>query len=92
MVISKESLSRFQIFFFALIAVLAIFILVTIWLVWKVLPLAREAGGLKQLFSVHPLEIHKEAEEEKKEETVKQKAAGEGEGKGPKVQENIEST
>jgi type III secretion protein J len=91
-IVAKTAVGKFQTLFFTLSALLALFILLTLWLVWKVLPVARHAGGVTTIFSLHPFELEevtKTSEEEgkPKEPPKTPPAAG-----GPKVQENVEST
>ncbi len=55
LVIAKESLSRFQIIFFSFVIALLLLLLALSWLLWKCIPLVRSHGGIKSLFSFHPL-------------------------------------
>jgi len=79
---------------------LAFFVLTTIWLLWKVIPVARQCGGVKTLFFFRPYEvaIPEEEELEGAEEALSEEEkpkGGEKREEGPKepgVQENIEST
>jgi type III secretion protein J len=91
-VVAKPAVGYFQALFFTLTALLALFVIITLWLVWKVLPVARHAGGIRTIFSLHPFELEElakniEEEEKPKEPPKTPPAAG-----GPKVQENVEST
>lgn len=70
--IAKESLTRFQLIFFSFTFVLLLFLLSLIWLLWKLLPVLPEMGGVRRLFSLHPLQLgalplssEKESDEEK---------------------------
>jgi len=92
--VAKEAVGRFQILFVSVIGALAFFVLATFWLVWKIIPVARECGGFSHIFSMKPLEMIQVSQQEAKTE------GGEKEGgttpkkpedKGPKIQENIES-
>jgi type III secretion protein J len=90
--VAKESVTRFQTLFISLIALTGVFVLSTFWLLWKIIPVARECGGLSSIFSIHPLAITEEGgEEEKAPGTPSDEEKKPPEDKGPKVQENVES-
>lgn len=90
--VAKEAVGRFQTLFISLISVTAIFVLATFWMLWKIVPVARECGGLKHLLSLRPLELPEEpTPEEKAAAASKEAAPATPEDKGPKVQENVES-
>lgn len=55
LVIAKESVTRFQIIFFSLSILILALALAFIWVIWKLLPLVKNHGGLKSLFSIKPL-------------------------------------
>ncbi|WP_068470715.1 type III secretion system inner membrane ring lipoprotein SctJ [Candidatus Protochlamydia phocaeensis] len=55
LIIAKESLTRFRIIFFSFTLSLVILLLALTWLLWKFLPILKQAGGIKQLFSFHPI-------------------------------------
>ncbi len=89
--VAKESVGRFQVLFISLIAITALFVLATFWMVWKMVPVARECGGLRQLLSFRPLELPEvPATEEKKDVPPKEGGATKPEEKGPTIQENVE--
>ena len=90
----KQATTRFQIIFFSLIALAAVLFLSTLWMLWKIIPVAKECGGLRQLCSIHPLVIKQKnpEEKEKPKEGAEEKKESETEKKAPKVQENVEST
>lgn len=56
LVIAKESLVRFQIIFFSLSILILVLALAVIWILWKVLPLLKDQGGIKSLFTIKPVE------------------------------------
>ena len=92
--VAKEAVGRFQMLFFSLIAVTAVFALTTFWMLWKIIPVARECGGLRYIFSTRPLELLLPPPPPPKEEPgagVKEGKSKKPEDKGPKVQENVES-
>ena len=91
--IAKESVGRFQAIFVSLIALTAIFILCTFWLLWKITPVARECGGLSHLFSFHPLELPNQLPPETEEgaEPPAEGGTAKKPEEKPKVQENVES-
>lgn len=74
LVIAKESVTRFQVIFFSLSIILLILALALIWMIWKFLPLIKEQGGLKALFSIKhltsetPSKVEAPAESEEEEE------------------------
>ncbi len=53
--LAKDSLSRFRIIFFSFTISLVILLFTLIWLLWKIYPLLKQAGGIKRLFSFKPL-------------------------------------
>jgi type III secretion protein J len=90
--IARESLTRFQIIFFTLCLLVLFLAFSTCWLAWKLLPLLKKRGGLKQLFHVSPLQDDGVLPEAASDASVKPKEeqAAQEEPKGPKVQENVE--
>lgn len=94
LVIAKDSLVRFQTIFFSLCVVVLILAFNTFWLSWKIYPLLKKRGGLKQLFHMTPLpdEFEPAADKAIAEEKPKEEQKAQEEPKGPKVQENVEST
>lgn len=92
-IVAKSAVTTFQVLFFTITSLLVFFLLITLWLFWKILPVARQAGGWKTLFSTHPFEIEEIVKAEKEEEGPKEPSTTQPPGEaGPKVQENIEST
>ena len=92
--VAKDAVTRFQSLFFTLIAITAFFVLATFWLLWKIMPVARECGGLRHIFSFHPLEMTGEllSEGEVGAKVTSSTEVKKLEEKEIKVQENIEST
>lgn len=85
--LAKQSLTRFRILFFSFTILLVLLLLTLIWILWKLMPLIKQAGGMKQLFSFHALEAAPATdvtakEEEKKEESKTEKKEEEDEGEG----------
>ena len=65
-IVEKDSARRFQtIFFFFSITILVLFF-VLIWIIWKVLPLLQQAGGMQALFSLKTIEEGESPKTEKK--------------------------
>jgi len=97
--VAQQAVGRFQTIFFTIITLLALFVLTTVWMLWKVLPVAKQCGGVKTLFFFRPYEVAIPEEEEitaeeetpSEEEKPKEGEGEEGPGE-PGVQENIEST
>lgn len=56
-VMSKNSASRFRTVFFFLCFFMVMFALFTAWLIWKIYPSLKTAGGLKQLLQPSPFEV-----------------------------------
>lgn len=55
LVIAKESVTRFQVIFFSLCLTILALALALIWILWKIIPILKDHGGLKELFSMHTL-------------------------------------
>ncbi len=91
LVISRESLGRFQAIFFTLCILVLILFFSTFWLGWKLHPLLKKRGGTKQLFHMSPLPDEYEPEEAKAPAEEKPKDEQKPPEEGPKVQENVES-
>lgn len=90
--VAKEAVGRFQIVFVSLISVTALCVLATFWMVWKIIPVTKECGGFRHLFSFRPLELPEAVPPEDKAGTSEKEGGGKKpEDKGPKVQENVES-
>lgn len=88
-VVAQESVGRFQMIFLTLSGLTLIFFFGFVWMLWKILPVATQRGGLSQLFTLHPLEAESKPEVDK--ENVQEIQEAKEEAKGPKVQENVES-
>jgi type III secretion protein J len=84
--IAKDSLTRFRIIFFSFTISLLILFLFLLWLLWKIIPVLKQLGGAKRLFSFQPLEIEAipsgqaaaPKTEEKKEAPKAEEKPGEG--------------
>lgn len=78
-VLAKDSVTKFRTIFFTYSVLLLLLLLSLIWLGWKIYPLLKEYGGVKELFHIHPIKLDKSAESqpEKKEEEPKKEAAAE---------------
>lgn len=63
-VVAKESLFRFRLLFFTFTLVLLLLLLSLIWLGWKMYPLIREHGGIKELLHLHPIQAAPKAPSE----------------------------
>ncbi|MCE2984056.1 MAG: type III secretion inner membrane ring lipoprotein SctJ [Parachlamydia sp.] len=89
-ILAKESLSRFRILFFTFTVSLVLLLLSLIWLLWKFIPVLKKAGGIKELFSFHPLHLdglssssdHDETTEEVVKEAPKETEGSGTAGKG----------
>jgi type III secretion protein J len=56
LIIAKDSLTRFRVIFFSFTIAILILLLALIWMLWKLMPLLQKVGGVKKLFSLHPLD------------------------------------
>jgi type III secretion protein J len=61
--LAKESLTRFRIIFFSFTIAILLLLLSLIWFLWKILPLLKQAGGIRKLFSFQSLQIEKKEDE-----------------------------
>ncbi|MBS4167877.1 type III secretion system inner membrane ring lipoprotein SctJ [Parachlamydia sp. AcF125] len=71
-IVAKESAFRFRVIFFSFSLFLLLLSLAMIWAGWKLYPLLRAHGGIKQLFHLQPITAEPVKQEEKevvKEET-----------------------
>lgn len=63
LIVAKESLTRFRIIFFTFTVLILLLLLGLLWLFWKLYPLLKTHGGLKELFKVKPMQVKKEEKE-----------------------------
>ncbi|HEX2579468.1 MAG TPA: type III secretion inner membrane ring lipoprotein SctJ [Rhabdochlamydiaceae bacterium] len=63
-VIAKHSVPKFRLLFFLLIASNIAFLVMAFWMVWKVYPILREHGGLRQLLNPVPMQKPEEPPKE----------------------------
>lgn len=95
-IVAKESLTRFQIIFFSLCLMLLVLAFSGCWLFWKIFPVLKKRGGIKELFHLTPLPDEFAQQEGPKEEKPQEEGGQEKKEekkKGPeepKVQENVE--
>lgn len=80
-IVAKNSLSRFQLFFFTFSLIILILLLLLAWLIWKIFPVAKEQGGIASLFRLSSLEHKKEETEEEETEKEGEKEVKEEEKK-----------
>ena len=94
-VVAKDSSSRFQTIFVTVAAALFVTAAFALWFLWKLLPVARSAGGISAIFSFKPFVTAHGSEqidpELSGEESEEGQETGLPEQKGKKAQENIES-
>ena len=55
LILAKESVTRFRIIFFSFTILILILALTLLWLCWKMYPMIREHGGIKELFHLKNL-------------------------------------
>lgn len=72
-VLTKDSVNRFQIIFFTFLVLILLLLLGLVWIGWKTYPLIEQAGGVKQLLTFHPLHIGDKGKAEKTEPVAEQK-------------------
>lgn len=53
--VAAESVTRFRILFFTYTLIVLFAVLAIMWLIWKVYPVIKYSGGIKQLFKVKPI-------------------------------------
>jgi type III secretion protein J len=63
-ILSQESVLRFRLLFLSLIISNVIFLLFSIWTMWKIYPILQSHGGLRKLFNLAPLIINPKTPEE----------------------------
>lgn len=83
MVLTKESATTFRLIFGFLSILLLLIVLATIWFFWKIFPLLNKYGGYRELFHLHPIELHKKdatTEQEPQEKPVPPKEDHHGDG------------
>lgn len=90
--LAKDSLTRFRLIFFSFTITILLLLLLLAWLLWKIFPLLKAQGGIKQLLSLHPIDLEgidttpKVVEEKKKE--GEEESADPKEGEDPKDQDS----
>lgn len=62
LIIAKESLTLFRIIFFTFLLLILIGTLALVWLGWKLYPVIRDHGGIKELFHLQPIQLEKKIE------------------------------
>lgn len=93
-VLAKDSLLRFQIIFFSFSLIILVFLLMILWMAWKLYPVLKNHGGVSLLFKLAPLEpVFKQpaAPTTEAETAAAPATVAAQENKAPKVQENVES-
>lgn len=63
-VISKQSVARFRLLFFLLIATNIFFLILAVWMIWKIYPILRQQGGFRQLLNPIPMQEREELPKE----------------------------
>ena len=75
-ILAKESVTRFRVIFFTFTLLILMLILALVWICWKIYPLLKEHGGIKELFQLTPVHAEKTVIEEKPEEKTEAPAEG----------------
>lgn len=89
LILAKESLFRFRLVFATFTILLFLSWIVLIWVLWKVLPLLKESGGIKAFLSLAPLAVT--SKEVKGEQEGGDETAEEGEGSEEEEEEEEEA-
>lgn len=67
-IVAKESVTRFRLIFFSFSLALLLAVLFIAWFFWKIMPVLGKHGGIKALFSLHPLPVGTASLSDRKEE------------------------
>ncbi len=62
-ILAKESVTRFRLIFFSFTLLILALLLCLLWVGWKIYPLLKEHGGIKELFHLQPIQMEKKGEE-----------------------------
>ena len=66
-VVAKDSVTRFRVLFFSFVILLLSLLMGMIWMFWKIFPVLKKYGGVKELFHLHPIKVEPSVESETKE-------------------------
>lgn len=55
-IIAKESVTRFRVIFFTFSVAILVLLLALVWIFWKIHHLLAAHGGIRSLFTIHPLQ------------------------------------
>jgi type III secretion protein J len=94
-IIAQESVQHFRIIFFSFLLIILLLILFLVWLAWKIYPLLKKHGGIKELFThVHPISVEPKVETEEKveEETKKIASAAKEKSEEEKIDKDMDET
>jgi type III secretion protein J len=61
-IIAKDSLTRFRVIFFTFCLIILLFSMTLVWIGWKMYPLLKANGGIRQLISLKPISFESPAE------------------------------
>lgn len=56
-ILGTESVTRFRILFFSFVILILLLTLALVWTAWKIYPLLKAHGGMKELFHIHPIPL-----------------------------------
>jgi type III secretion protein J len=94
-IIAQESVQHFRIIFFSFLLTILLLLLLLVWMGWKIYPLLKKHGGIKELFThVHPIsdEPKVEVEEKAEEETKKAASAAKEKSEEEKLDKDMDET
>ena len=87
-ILAKESLFRFRVIFFTFTLLILLLMLSLFWVLWKIYPLLKPYGGLKELFNPHAIKTDNTAESAI-EQTVDSVTPEQTTGKEPSSEEGL---
>lgn len=91
-VLAKDSVNFFRILFFSFTVAILLLTILLCWLLWKIFPILRSQGGIKQLFHLKPFQLEKSAEEAPTEEKAVEEKSEEKEEDKEEEEQNEEAT
>lgn len=69
-IIAKDSVTRFRIIFFSFTLLILLLTLILTWIFWKIYPMLKAHGGLRELFQLKPIHAEKETTKPVEEKNV----------------------
>lgn len=91
-IVAKESLTRFRVIFFSFTILILLLALILAWSFWKMFPILKSHGGIKELFQLKPVHPEKEATPKTTEEKEAPKEAKTEKEKSTTADKDIDQT